>query len=128
MFIRFVIHDLDVGSGRRQGLFQALDNLDLSGRLNAADKHAYIAARDWFRANLKTPNSFSRASRPHAKRVALSWFKDTASEHIRQMYGMAEILKSHEVAVEVLRSSRPGYVVYEDEHQVAAEPFTDTRT
>lgn len=128
MFIRFVIHDLDVDSGRRQGLFQALDNLNLSGQLTAADQHAYFVAWDWFRANLKTPDSFARASRPHAKKVALSWFKATASEHIRQMYGMAEVLKSHEVSVEVLRSNRPGYVVYEDKHQVAAEPFTDTRT
>ncbi|WP_028603628.1 hypothetical protein [Ottowia thiooxydans] len=128
MFIRFVVHNLDVDSGRRQGLFQALDTLNLSGQLNGADKQAYFAARDWFRVNLKTPDSFARASRPHAKKVALSWFKDTASEHIRQMYGMAEVLKSHEVAVEVLRTNRPGYVVYEDEYQIAAEPFTDTRT
>jgi len=28
----------------------------------------------------------------------------------------------------MLDEERPGYVVYEDEHQVIAEPFADTRT
>ncbi len=32
------------------------------------------------------------------------------------------------VKVEVIRTERPGYIVYEDEFQVTAEPFAETHT
>jgi hypothetical protein len=37
------------------------------------------------------------------------------------------LLERHGVRTEVLRTDRPGYVVYEDEYQVAAIPFRGTR-
>lgn len=39
------------------------------------------------------------------------------------MHALVELLRSKDVVVEVAVSDRPGYIVYEDEHQVAAEPF-----
>jgi len=44
------------------------------------------------------------------------------------MYELVAILEAHGVGVEVIRTSRPGYVVYEDMHQVMAEPYADTQT
>jgi hypothetical protein len=38
------------------------------------------------------------------------------------------ILDAHGISVEVLHTARPGYVVYEDKYQVAAEPFSETAT
>jgi hypothetical protein len=58
----------------------------------------------------------------------LSWFKDTAVAHIAKMHRLARILEAHGLPVEELRTERPGYVVYEDAFQVAAEPFRETRT
>jgi hypothetical protein len=40
---------------------------------------------------------------------------------------MAEILVRHGIGVEVLKAERVGYVVYEDEFQIVAEPFADVR-
>jgi hypothetical protein len=111
MFVRFVIQRNDEDSGRRQGLFQAYDDI-----------------YEWFRKNLRTPRSFTRSTKPHAKKVALSWFKDGATEHIRNMRAIAGILDTHGIQVEVLHTERPGYVVYEDTYQVAAEPFSETAT
>jgi hypothetical protein len=37
------------------------------------------------------------------------------------------VLESYDILVEMLRERRPGYVVYEDEHQVVAYPFSETR-
>lgn len=51
---------------------------------------------------------------------ALSWFKPTAREHISNMRALAAILDAHGITVDVLREQRPGYIVYEDEHQVVA--------
>lgn len=128
MFIRFVIHQNDETSGRRQGLFQALGGLEEDGILLPHEQAEHDEIYEWFRRNLKVPRSFTRSTKPHAKKVALSWFKHTAVEHLAKMHGLAQILRSHGVDVAVLHTERPGYVVYEDAFQVAAEPFRETST
>ena len=125
-FIRFVVRDLDPDSGRRQGLFQALAELSESGKLDPSQDRDYQRVRDWFSKHLAKPSRLARSPRPRAKNVALSWFKDTAAEHIRQMRLMVDILEGHGIQVDMLCTRRPGYVVYEDDHQVAAEPYSDT--
>ena len=125
-FVRFVIDKADQDSGRRQGLFQALAALDDNGELHASERHTYEDLYEWFRKNLRRPRSFTRSSKPHAKKVAISWFKDTAHEHIRRMRRLADVLEAHGIQITMIRTERPGYIVYEDRHQVAAEPFSDT--
>jgi hypothetical protein len=44
------------------------------------------------------------------------------------MQAMCRILAEYKIATEMIRESRPGYVAYEDQHQVAAIPFADTTT
>lgn len=126
MFIRFVVGHLDLDSGRRQGLFQAADELLRSGRLSGEDAEQLQATYSWFKANLPVPTRFSLSARPHAKAQALSWFRDTANDHIRLMRDYQRILGAYGLSVETLRTSRPGYIVYEDGHQVVAYPFADT--
>jgi glutathionylspermidine synthase len=128
MFVRFVIHKNDEDSGRRQGLFQALSDLEYEDVLLPHEQAQYDEIYEWFRKRLKKPRSLTRSSKPHAKKVALSWFKDTAVEHIAKMHALAQILQAHGVIVHTLRTERPGYVVYEDAFQVAAEPFKETAT
>jgi len=128
MFVRFVIHKNDGDSGRRQGIFQAISELEYEGVLLEHEQRQYDEIYEWFRHNLKKPRSFSRSSKPHAKNVALSWFKDTAVEHLAKMHALSQILNAHGIIVEVLRTNRPGYIVYEDQLQVAAEPFKETTT
>lgn len=128
MFVRFVIHHNDPNSGRRQGLFQAMSDLDHAGALEPHEIEIYDEVYDWFRKSLRRPRSFTRSSKPHAKKVALSWFKHHATEHIARMRVLVHILDAHGVLVDVIQTDRPGYVVYEDEYQVAAEPFSETVT
>ena len=35
-------------------------------------------------------------------------------------------VREHGPAVEIVKTRRPGYILYEDDHQVAAIPFRDT--
>ena len=128
MFVRFVIQRNDQDSGRRQGLFQAMTDLEDAGLLAAHEQEQYDEIYEWFRKHLRKPRSFTRSTKPHAKKVALSWFKDGAAEHIRNMRAIVAILDAHGIQVEVLSTERPGYVVYEDTYQVAAEPFSETVT
>ncbi|MBM7128825.1 hypothetical protein [Dyella mobilis] len=128
MYIRFVVHSIDPDSGRRQGLFQALGYIADNGYLRSEEQASYEALRKWFRENLPVPESFAKSSKVHAKKVALSWFKPSAVEHIAKMRSFSSILVAYGVQVEVLKQDRPGYVVYEDDYQIVAEPFKDTLT
>ncbi len=128
MYIRFIIPAKDEDSGKRMGLFQAFGELRDAGILYHYEEDQLIKIRDWFNENLEKPSSFSRSRKPHAQAVAISWFKDTAKIHLAKMYEFAAILKSHGYAVEVIRTERIGYIVYEDEYQATAEPYSDTPT
>jgi hypothetical protein len=44
------------------------------------------------------------------------------------VHAIKAVLERYRYAVSIVRESRVGYVVYEDEHQIVAEPFADTRT
>ncbi len=44
------------------------------------------------------------------------------------MHRLKETLESYGHPVTVIRETRVGYVVYEDDLQVVAEPFADTDT
>ena len=63
-----------------------------------------------------------------ARPRGIAWFKDSASEHLAHMYALKALLERYGHFVDVLQESRIGYVVWEDAHQVIAEPFKDTRT
>jgi hypothetical protein len=128
MLIRFVIEKRDPDSGKRQGLFHAARELRESYQLPAADEEKLKSVRDWFNANLDRPERFTLSSKPHAKAQALSWFRDTASEHIAKMREFSDVLERHGVRVVMIKTNRAGYVLYEDDYQVTAYPFADTET
>ena len=75
------------------------------------------------------PSRFSRTISKGAYRretAGLSWFKDTAHEAIAHVRTVASILEANGYAVSMITTARPGYVVYEDDHQIVAEPFAET--
>lgn len=53
--------------------------------------------------------------------------KDSAVEHISRVRSLVAILEHHGVSVRMLKTGRVGYVVYEDEYQIVAEPFAGQR-
>lgn len=127
MFVRFVVPWIDPDSGERTGLFAAMHRLKTERALSVAQEAHWDEVRAWFEGNLRAPDRLARSAYPRAKNTAISWFKDTATEHVRRMHEVAEMLRAHDIPVEIIRTSRPGYVLYEDEFQVAAEPFNDSR-
>jgi hypothetical protein len=124
--VRFVVLTKDEDSQKRQGLFQAIADLDDSGMLHAHEQVTRDEIKKWFSSNLERPSKFARSSKPYAKNVAISWFKDTATEHIQMMHRLTHVLRAHGVHVEIIKTDRPGYVVYQDEYQVTAVPFGDS--
>ena len=121
-YVRFVCFRTVAGQRTRLGLFQALDEARLSDQ--AAD-WALAAIRDlsdWFSAHLDRPARFSRATWNGGEQQGLSWFKPSAREHIQKMHELKTALENCGVHVEQLTTHDPGLILFEDAHQVVAEP------
>ncbi len=126
MFIRFVVNELDRSSGKRRGIFQAAHCLRNTGALPDYDDTRLADALRWFDAHLPKPARLGRAGRPHWRATAICWFKRDATAHLERIREVQHLLDAYGVAVEMITSRRPGYIVYEDESQVAACPFDET--
>ena len=127
MYIRFVINQHDQDSQKPQGLFQAIDALRYEGSLSPEERKTTDQVFRWFNENLPVPKRFSRSRKRSARAKAISWFKPNAHDFISRMQDLAGILYVHDVPVEILKTKRPGYIVYEDEYQVVAEPFSQRK-
>ncbi len=128
MYIRFVIDRLDEDSQQRQGIFQAVYDLRDSGNLPGYQMAALGRLSEWFDKNLEKPLRLRRSRKVHAQDKAISWFRPEAAEHIAKMREMAAILEEHGIPVEVVKTDKPGFIVYEGRYQVVAEPFRETGT
>ena len=125
MYLRFVIADIHRNSGKELGVFHAMGRLRDSGKLNRHEEEQHDLIRKWFSENLEKPTRFTASKPPFYRKQskAISWFKDDAHEHIARIREMVTILEDHGVSVQMLKTERVGYVVYEDAYQVVAEPF-----
>jgi hypothetical protein len=128
MYLRFVVADIDGDSERALGVFHAVRYLRDAGKLYAYEEDQHDMVRWWFNENLERPTRFTASKPPfyRKKNKAISWFKHTAIEHLARVRELAAILDNHGVPVRTLKAKRVGYVVYEDEYQIVAEPFADT--
>ena len=127
-FVRFVTPVLDKHAGRRLGSFTLAYGLIDADVLSKNDREELQILLKWFEAHLAEPDRLARGQRKHASPRAISWFRISATEHIKRMRSMCRILNEHGIRTEMITSARPGYIVFEDEHQVAAVPFKETTT
>jgi hypothetical protein len=118
-YIRFVVGHKDDESHVERGIFQAaawaLEWQDITG----SDADELNELRRWFSENLHGPTSFGRDK----LRLGICWFKTGSTEHISHIWGMVRILERNGIYVKKIKTDRPGYVIYEDEWQLVAEPF-----
>jgi hypothetical protein len=124
MYIRVAVSARDESSDQPRGIFTELYALERSGKLEAYELQWFHDITWWFNKNLKTPDRLAWSSRPNAPKRAISWLKLSAAEHVRRMRELATLLEHKDIAVDEIRTEKPGYILYEDEHQVAAMPFS----
>ena len=126
MFIRFVSSEIHEASHVSAGLFCAafrqLDEMVLSDH-----EHAAVADLiSWFNVNLRGPFEYRLRCRWRAPR-SICWFRSTAHEHLAQARELITILEDRDVFIRTIKCPKTGYVLYEDEVQVLAQPFADMR-
>jgi hypothetical protein len=119
-YLRFVTHLRDERSLASQGAFQAAYELKYEERLEEHERLWFEDLLRWFDEHLEAPPRW-RLGRGRA----VCWFKDSAVEHLRQGRHLAVMLAHHGVPCRLLRTRKPGRILYEDPHQVAAVPFRD---
>lgn len=118
-YIRFVIGRKDEDSHVEKGIFQAAALAIEWQTITGVDADELNKIRAWFSTNLDKPNSFGRANLHRG----ICWFKTNATEHISKIWEMVRVLERNGIYVKKIRTHRPGYLIYEDEWQIAAEPF-----
>jgi hypothetical protein len=129
MYLRFVVPEIHEDSGRELGVFHAVAKLQKQGKLSQHEEDEHDSIRAWFNAHLERPTRFTASKPPFYRKQnkAISWFKESAREHLSRVRSLVAILENHDVPVRMVKSERVGYIVYEDEFQIVAEPFSDTR-
>jgi hypothetical protein len=127
MYIRFITGEIHDNSSYELGVFQAAYRLRRTGHLPQYEETRLTELLDWFNANLKKPTRFTTSKPPYYRKQSrgISWFKDTATEHISKLREVVSILSQHDVHTELIQTDRPGYIVYEDNYQIVSEPFSD---
>jgi len=128
MYIRFITGDIHAKTLYEVGVFQAAYQLRKQGTLPDYEETRLRELLNWFDSNLMKPTRFTKSKPPYDRKQnrAISWFKETATEHIANLREIVSILNQHDVHTEMIQTDRPGFIVYEDAHQVVAEPFADS--
>ena len=102
--LRFVLQRRHPDTGVAEGVFGAAYELRDGTVIAASDR--------------------SKSKGYYRKRgTGISWLKPTADEHIAKIRALITILEKNGYHVSQITTDRPGYVVFEDDHQVVAEPF-----
>lgn len=112
----------------RDGIFATAAHLAEAGALPERDRRRLRRTLEWFQANLPVPDRFVRTTSKGFYRrpaTAICWFRDDATRHLKRAWLLANTLRRNDVIVEFIRTRHPGYITYEDRHQLVAIPFAD---
>ena len=126
MYLRFVVPSFGRYAWGLIGIIQAASDLEDAGDFTYRESALFDSICEWFNQQLPVPRRFSRSRRSGADHNAVCWFKPTSVECVRKARELAKLLEGRGVQTAMLRTRKPGYVVYEDRLQVVAEPFHDT--
>jgi hypothetical protein len=118
VYLRFTLLATDPGSNRKQGILVAAHELRDHGALTVAEGRELRQLLEWFNVNLNHPACLGQPGNHRA----LSWFKPGARKPIAQMWRLVELLRAHDIHVQVHKTRNPGVVLYEDGWQVVAKP------
>lgn len=126
IFLRFIASDPERESDRPEGIFAAAYDIlhrDASPRYLQDEIHETL---DWFAVELPIPDRFVRSRRPHRADNGLCWFKMDSGDCIRNVRYLVHLVTECGIPVREIQTDEPGYVIYEDDHQIVAQPFSAT--
>ena len=126
MYVRFVLHEIDEDSQTQKGMFVAVNELIDDDYFEDYELEAIGELLSWFNDHLDEPLRLRRSKKYHTVNKAISWFKPGANVHIAKGQQLVTLMKQKDLHVEMIKTTNPGYIVYEDAFQIVAEPFAET--
>ncbi|MBI1210749.1 MAG: hypothetical protein GC190_04755 [Alphaproteobacteria bacterium] len=78
----------------------------------------------WFNENLAIPRRFTVVSRRRRIYAGLCWFQSDAHEHIARARELAQLIAEAGRPTAMLKTRRPGQILYRDAYQIVAKPET----
>lgn len=124
MFIRYITHEVDPDTGHERGILAVSYDLIHQELVSDYEEALINEHLVWLKKHLPIPDKFSRTRNAYHKNThGLSWLKSSATEALAHLRALVIILEEHGIPVTMVTSDKPGYVVYEDNWQVVAEPF-----
>ncbi|MGW6470668.1 hypothetical protein [Streptomyces nigra] len=110
--------------GRFTGVFGLVNNLAREGRLSEEQEAFRRLNNKWYDAAYADPSTVdATVYDEEVNPGAAAWFKPSATRLLARVPGYLEILAAHGVDCQVLRSTDPGQVVYEDDVQIVVVPY-----
>lgn len=128
MFLRFISTEVDEDSQVSMGLFCAAEKLIDEVGLHEYEYEALMECVDWFGRHLRNPFRY-RLDRERRRWTyqSICWFRSTSHEHLRHAWELVQILEERDIIMRMIKTEVPGYIIYEDEAQVLAYPYSDLR-
>jgi hypothetical protein len=124
MYVRYVTDLRDRRTRLQVGIIRSVGTLE--DWILPEDVEQLETLFAWFKKWLRVPSRFARSTRRNAQKKAICWFKDSSFRCITKAKEIVAILEKNGIPTMTLVTRRPGYIVYEDYHQIAAIPFRDT--
>ncbi len=94
-----------------------------SKRLKKDDSNELCRLLKVFESELVVPTCYGERKHQDSMRYkAICWFKNGSGDLIQIMWIMAWFLRERGMALQMFRTRKPGRVLYEDKHQIAAVP------
>lgn len=130
VFVRYVVPTwIHRESQAPIGVIGAAYELLDGDRLDAEVRGELERSIRWLEERLDVPDRFNRTkSKGWYRRETrgIAWLRATATDHVSAMAALATCITRCGYPTIEIRAERVGYVVYEDDVQVVAEPFRDT--
>ena len=119
MFLRLIINKKDDASQAAQGIFVTSWQVVHAPETSKEDRWEIKKLLVWFDKHLPSPtNEFPPAT--------IFWYKSEKTELIKKTWELASLLRKQGLIVGIIKTEKPGYIFYEDDYQIGAQPFKDT--
>lgn len=116
IYLRFVVGTNREKPKYQTGVINSLELLRENGELPPYEREHVEELFAWFNKHLPVPPFSKNKWSPEA----ISWFKASAQEMISKFRELIAILEQYDYRVRMLKTERPGHILYEDEFQIVA--------
>ena len=121
MFVRFVVGTDAENAAWLTGVVTVARILRDDGEFYTYESELLEAVFDWLNEHLPCPPFEAKLRSGEWTADAVSWFRAGAREPLGRLWDIVAILREHGVPVRLIKTERPGKIVYADEYQVVAE-------